>query len=179
MLHFDFESGDLDDIADEYGATPKQMKLSGIRASKRTAGTIRRISSSGLKSELGLRNATALRRRIKEYRTDSRWSGYKVWIGANDLPASAFKGRAKKVSGGVMYGDVMIHGAFFAKIRGKQRVMVRHGDKRWSIGEATIPVADRMMSWLEDNVYVDLSSIFMKHFLAEIRARTILGVGNG
>jgi hypothetical protein len=36
-----------------------------------------------------------------------------------------------------------------------------------------------MMIYLEDAVFVDLDSIFLKHFLAEIRARTILGVGDG
>jgi hypothetical protein len=33
------------------------------------------------------------------------------------------------------------------------------------------------MIYLEDEVFVDIDSIYMKHFLAEIRARTILGVG--
>lgn len=177
MIMFDFENGDMAEVVAELGATPKQAKLAGIRAAKRTAGTIRRIASKGLKTELGLRNATALRRRIKEYRVDSRWTGYKVFIGLNDLPVSAFKGRAKKVAGGVMYGEVMLHGAFFVKLNGGTKIMVRHGKKRWSIGQATIPVGQRAMTFLEDNVYADVNSIFMKHFLDDLRARTILKIG--
>ncbi|MBC7147667.1 MAG: hypothetical protein H5U24_20085 [Thioclava marina] len=177
MIAFDFDDDRLRKVAEEYAATPKQMELAANRAAKRTAGTLRRISTQGLKTELGMRNAAALRRRIKEFRVRGSGSGYKVWYGSNDLPVSSFKGRAKKVSGGIMYGDAMIYGAFFVTMGGKRKVAVRHGARRWSIGEATIPVHDRMMTWLEENAFVDLSSIFMKHFIAEIRARTTLEIG--
>jgi len=179
MLAFDFDDSELAKIAAEYAATPKQVNLARGRALKRTAGTIRRISSKGLQSELGLRNAKALRRRIKEFRVGKGRNALKLWYGANDLPVSAFKGRPSKASGGIKIGDTMIHGAFFASIGGRRRVMVRHGVGRWQIGEATLPVADRMMTFLEDEVFVDLDSIFLKNFLSEIRARTILGVGGG
>lgn len=179
MLAFDFDDRELAKIAAEYAATPKQVDLSRWRAVRRTASTLRRISSKGLQSELGLRNATDLRLRIKEYRVGKGRSALKLWYGANDLPASAFKGRAVKAVGGIRIGETMIHGAFFARINKKRRVMVRHGATRWQIGEASLPVADRMMTYLEDDVFVDLDSIFLKNFLAEIRARTILGVGDG
>ncbi|MEL6958094.1 MAG: hypothetical protein AAGL89_03965 [Pseudomonadota bacterium] len=81
------------------------------------------------------------------------------------------------MSGGIKYGDVMIHGAIFVRRGGKKKVMVRHGKKRWAFGEVTIPLADRMMIFFEQNVYGDLSSNFFRHYLQEIRARTILGVG--
>lgn len=177
MLGFDIDDGRLDAIAKEYAATPKQVDLAQGRSLKRTAGTLRRISSSGLKTELGLRNATALRRRIKEYRVGKGRSSLKLWYGANDLPVSAFKGRAQRVAGGIKFGETMIHGAFFARLGGKRMVMQRHGTKRWQIGEATLPIADRMMIYLEDEVFVDIDTIYFKNFLAEIRARTILGVG--
>ncbi|MCA0905139.1 hypothetical protein LCM27_01865 [Ruegeria marisrubri] len=177
MLPLDFESRELEKVADAYEATPKQVKLSGIRAAKRTAGTIRRISSKGLQTELGLRNARALRRRIKEYRVDGRWTGYKVWIGTNDLPLSAFKGRPKKVAGGIKFGETMIHGAFLAKVGGKRGVYKRTGDGSYPIIEPSLPVADRMVIYLEDEVFVDVDNIFFKHFTSEIRARTQLGVG--
>ena len=68
MLAFDFDDGQLDKIAAEYAATPKQVDLSRSRALKRTAATLRRLASTGLQTELGLRNAKALRRRLKEYK---------------------------------------------------------------------------------------------------------------
>ncbi len=179
MLPFDFDDSELAKITDEYAATPKQVDLARGRAAKRTAATIRKISSVGLRTELGLRNATALRRRIKEFRVGKGRNTLKLWYGVNDLPVSAFKGRAQKTAGGIKIGETMIHGAFFAKFQGKRRVMVRYGSKRWQIGEATLPVADRMIIYLEDEVFVDLDSIYIKNFLHEIRARTVLGVGNG
>jgi len=177
MLAFDIDDGALSRVAAEYAATPKQVGQAQSRALKRTAGTIRRLSSTGLQSELGLRNAKALRRRIKQYRVGKGRGALKLWFGANDLPISAFKGRPKIVPGGVKFGDIMIHGAFFARIGGKRMVMQRHGKGRWDIREATLPVADRMMVFLEDHVFVDIETIYFKNFLAEIRARTILGVG--
>lgn len=177
MLAFDFDDRSYDAVAKEFAATPKQIDLARARALKRTAGTIRRLSSTGLRTELGLRNATALRRRLKEYRVGKGRNSLKLWFGANDLPVSAFKGRPKKVEGGVQFGDTTLHGAFMAKIGGKRRIMQRFGPGRSQIAEASMPVADRMMIYLEDTVFVDIDSIFFRYFVSEIKARTILGVG--
>lgn len=177
MLEFDIDASELQAIAKEYAATPKQIELANNRAVKRTAGTLRRLASSGLKSELGLRNATALRRRIKEYRIGRGRGSLKLWFGANDLPLSAFKGRPQKVPGGIKFNNTMIHGAFFARRGGRRGVYQRTGSSSYPIREATMPVADRMMIFLEDEVFVDLPSIYFKNFASEIRARTILGVG--
>lgn len=177
MLAFDIDDGRLDEIALAYDATPKQVKLATNRALTRTAGTIRKISSKGLQTELGLRNATALRRRLKEYRVGKGGSALKLWYGTNDLPISAFKGKPKKVEGGVQIGETTVHGAFFTSIMGKRRIMQRTGSGRWAIAEATIPVADRMAIYLEDEVFVDIDTIFFKHFNHEIRAATILKIG--
>lgn len=179
MLAFDFDDFDkrLDEIGEAYDATPKQLKMATNRSLKRTAGTLRKLSSSGLKTELGLRNATALRRRMKQYRVGKGKDALKLWYGVNDMPVSAFKGRPKMVPGGVKMGETMIHGAFFARIGGKRKVMQRYGAGRWTIGEATMPVADRMVQFLEDNVFVDVDTIFFKHFNHEIRAATILEIG--
>jgi hypothetical protein len=179
MLGFDFDDHRLRDVAAEYDATPKQIDLSQKRAVKRTAGTIRRLSSKGLQTELGLRNAKALRRRIREYRVGKGRNSLKIWFGANDLPFSAFKGRPRKVPGGIKFGETMVHGAFVAKVTGKRGVYQRTGDGSYPIIEATLPVADRMMIYLEDEVFVDVDNVFFKHFVSEIRARTLLKVGNG
>lgn len=177
MLSFDIDDSELQDVAREYAATPKQVELASNRAVKRTAGTLRRLASTGLKSELGLRNVTALRRRIKEYRVGRGRGSLKLWFGANDLPLSAFKGRPQKVPGGIKFNDTMIHGAFYARRGGKRGVYQRTGSSRYPIREVSMPVADRMMIYLEDEVFVDLLSIYFKLFVSEIRARTILGVG--
>lgn len=178
MLAFDIDDRKMEAIATEFAATPKQIEQAYGRAMKRTAGTLRRLATSGLKSKLGLRNTQALRRRIKEYRLKgSSGKGVKLWFGVNDLPLSAFKGRPQKVADGVRFGDTVIKGAFIARRGGKRGVYRRLTDKAFPIDEARMPVSDRMMIYLEDQVFVDLDTIFFKNFAAEIRARTIFGVG--
>lgn len=178
MLAFDIDDRKMDAIVKEFAATPRQVEQAYGRAMKRTAGTLRRLATSGLKTELGLRNTQALRRRIKEYRLGGR-SGrrVKLWFGANDLPLSAFKGRPQKTGAGIKFGDTVIHGAFLAKRGGKRGVFRRVGSAAFPIAEVLMPVADRIMTFVEDDVFVDLEAIFFKNFAAEIRARTIFGVG--
>jgi hypothetical protein len=172
MLKHDIDGSAREALANEYAATPRQMQAAQGRAAKRTAATIRRLASTGLRTELGLRNATALRRRLKEFKVGRRRKVLKVWIGANDLPISAFKGRLQKVPGGIRLGSTTIHGAFFARIGGKRRVYQRIDRDR--IAEVSMPVADRMMVYLEDEVFTDVGSIFMRHLVSEVRARTML-----
>lgn len=179
MLGFDIDQRQVVAIADEFAASNKQVEMAYKRALTRTAATLRKIASAGLKSELGLRNTTALRRRIKEYRIRRAGAGgVKLWFGANDLPLSAFKGRARAVPGGVKFGETMIHGAFFAKRGGRRGVYRRLTDAAYPIDEARLPVADRIMVFVEDNVFVDLEAIFFKHFGDDIRRRTIYKVGD-
>ncbi|WP_171178653.1 phage tail protein [Ruegeria sp. HKCCD8929] len=178
MLAFDIDDTRIEEIAREFAATPRQVDMAGNRAAKRTAGTLRKISSKGLQTELGLKNAKAIRRRIREYRVGRGRKSLKLWYGANDLPISAFKGRPQRVAGGVKFGDTMVHGAFLATISGRRGVFRRTGPNAYPVIEATLPVADRIMIYLEDEVFVDIDTIYFKHFLAEIRARTILGVGD-
>jgi len=180
MLHLDLDARQVAKISAEFAASPAQVRMAYSRALRRSAGTIRRIASRELRSELGLRNAKALRRRIKEYRLKGRAgkSGVMIWFGTNDLPMSAFKGRPRKVSGGVDFNGQVVHGAFLANPHGgPKRVYKRAGKERFPIKEVMVPVADRIMIYIEDNVFVDLEAIFFKHFLADIKARTIYGVG--
>jgi hypothetical protein len=174
MLRHDIDGSALEALANEYSASQRQMDMAQGRAAKRTAGTVRRMASQGLRTELGLRNATALRRRIKEFKVGSRGKALKVWFGANDLPISAFKGRLQKVPGGIRLGSTTIHGAFFMRVGGKRRVYQRIDGQRDRISEVSMPVADRMMVYLEDEVFTDVGSIFMRHLVSEVRARTML-----
>lgn len=177
MLHFDFDDKQIDDLAEALGATDKDVKRAMNRAVKRTAGTIRRMSSKGLQSELGLKNATAIRRRIKDFRVGKGGGSVKLWYGVNDLPISAFPGRMKQTGDGVQVGAITLPGAFLTKVRGKRSAYVRTGRGRWAIREATVPIEDRARIYLEDEVFVEIEAILWKHFSNEIRAYTILKVG--
>jgi hypothetical protein len=180
VLRFDIDSVQLRELSERFGASSKDVESAYSRAMKRTAGNIRKLSSKGLQSELGLRNATALRRRIKEFRFKgrSRSESIVLWYGVNDLPLSAFKGRPVAVPGGIEFNGTKIVGAFFARPGGKKRgIYQRAGAARYPLIEATMPVADRMMIYLEDEVFVDIEGLFFRNFASEIKARTIYGVG--
>lgn len=177
MLSFDIDDSEVEALAREFSATPKQLDMAQRRAVKRTAATLRKISTRGLKSELGLRTTKELRRRIKEYRVGKGNNALKLWYGANDLPWSAFRGRPRQVPGGVRFGDTMIHGAFLASIRGRRGVYRRETSRAYPVREVQREIADRVMVYLEDEVFVDIEEIFFRHLRSEIRARTILGVG--
>lgn len=177
MLSFDFDDTEVKEIAREFSATPKQLEMAERRALKRTAATLRKLSTGGLKSELGLRTTRELRRRIKEYRVGRGGSALKLWYGANDLPWSAFKGRPRQVPGGVQFGNDMIHGAFLARIGGRRGVYRRETSRAFPVKEVQREISDRVMIYLEDEVFVDIDAIYFKHLRSEVRARTILGVG--
>ena len=179
MLNFDIDPVQLRELAERFDASSKDLEAAYSRAMRRTAGNIRKLSSKGLQSELGLRNATALRRRLKEFRLKrGRQESIVMWFGANDLPLSAFKGRPRAVPGGIEFNGTTLVGAFFARPGGKKRgVYRRAGGARYPIIEAMMPVADRMMIFLEDEVFVDIEGLFFRNFESEVRARTIYGVG--
>lgn len=174
MLRFDIDPREVLRLERDLGATPRQVAMAKGRANKRTAATIRKLSSVGLQRELDLRAAKHIRRRVREYRVGGSGDGLKVWFGASDLPVSAFKGRPKAIPGGIQIGRHKILGAFRARYRGKPGIYERTGDGRYPIREARLPVADRMMVFLEDEVFIDVDSIWFKHFAQELRARTML-----
>lgn len=177
MLRFDFDDSEIRKLAADLNADDQQVKRAMNRALKRTAGTVRKRSSTGLQAALGLRSATALRRRIKEYRLGKGGNSVKLWYGVNDLPLSAFPGRAKQSADGMQVGGINIAGGF--RIKGKSGIYVRTGRSRWDIREATVPIEDKARVFIEDEVFAEIPEILMGNFVRELRAYTILGVGNG
>jgi hypothetical protein len=181
MLEFDIDGDDLERIAHELGASEKQIKMAFNRALSRTAAALRRLSSTGLQSELELRTAAQIRKRIKQIRLRRSPSGLgsiRLWYGANDLPVSAFKGRPQASAGGASFRGVQYDGGFVQKNKaGRQTIFRRVGDKRLPIAEQTVPVKDQIDVFLEDRVFDQLDQIFFKNFRADLRARTIYGVG--
>lgn len=180
MLYFDIDYDQIVKLQDELGASEKQIAQAFSRALNRTAGTLRRMSSKGLKDELQLRNAKELRKRLRtiQLRKGKLLDAIKLWYGTNDMPASAFKGRPKKTRNGVSFRGYDFPGAFLAKGKdGKQRIFRRIRDERLPIAEQTLPVKDQMDVYLEDEIFDKVDEIFFKHFAADLRARTIYGVG--
>lgn len=180
MLSVDIDESRLTAVAREFSASEEQIRFAFNRALRRTAGTIRKLTVSGLRTELGLRNAKLLRRRIKmiQRRGANRMS-MKLWVGSNPVSYSHFKGRVKKTPTGVQVGSDVIHGAFLSSANGASRKQIfkRRGRARLPIDAQKKDIHDQVVIFLESNVFIDLQAIFFKNFIHEIKARTIYGVG--
>lgn len=180
MLTFDLDGAEISQLIKELGATEKQVSLAFGRALKRTAGTLRKESQKGLKSELQLRNAKAIRRRLKTLKLKRKKGafGVKLWFGTNDLAVSAFKGSPQKTAKGAAFRNEQIDGGFLGRARdGKKTIFKRVGKARLPLVEAQLPVADEIETYLEDTIFTQVPDLFFKNFNADLRARVNLGFG--
>ncbi|WPZ28969.1 phage tail protein [Sulfitobacter sp. OXR-159] len=181
MLHFDFDASELRRIADEFGASEKQIALAYSRALRRTASNMKTQARKGLRERLGLRSAAELRKRMAGFRFN-RGGGdlgsVRMWFGLNDLRASAFKGRPKAAPGGASMAGRSVKDGFVAKNRkGQRTIMRRVGRSRYPIAEAKFDIEDEGSIFIEDEVFDEIDAVFFRNFRAEIRARTIYEVG--
>lgn len=185
---FDIDWGELSAIANEIEASEKQIVFSLNRAMRRTATTLRRMSARGLVSELNLRSARELKKRLKLIlrsgmnSTGRRRSGSDVtiWYGLNDMPVSSFKGTARQNKTGAEFRGDQFDGAFVAKskIKGKRTIFKRKGKERLPITEQTIQVADKAMDFIYDEVFVDkMLDIFWDNFKRDLNARVKFQIG--
>lgn len=177
MIGIRIDEKELAAIGAELGATEAQIRAAYNRALNRAAGTIRRITSQGLRSELGLRNAAAIRRRLRDKRVRGQGglAGRELWFGTNDMATGAFKGRPTAAPGGVTFRGRTIAGAFIA--RGK--VFKRSTASALPIEEQTVPVEEEMNRFIEAEILPAVGDLVMQNFMADLRARTSLGVGRG
>jgi hypothetical protein len=182
MLSFELDTRELNKIADEFGASEKDLQFAYSRALRRTAQTMKTRARKGLRSELELRTAAELRKRLQGFRF-KRGKGLgevRMWFGLNDMRVSAFKGRPMRTGSGAKYGKQDFPGAFVAKnSKGKRTVMQRVTGRAWPIKEAQMPIEDKAQTYIEDQVFDDLEEVFFKVFRAEVRARTLYGIGKG
>ncbi len=185
MLHFDLEPIGFERLQRELGASDRQVRLAFNRALNRTVSRLRMLSSKGLQSELGLRRAAAMRRRLKSIRV--RGAGgmteARLWYGLNNLPVSEFKGRARRTpqgasfQGGPVRGD--FSGAFVAKPggAGRRSIFRRVKAVRLPISEETLAIKDKADTFVEDQVFDQLEDILWREFRRDLEARTIYSVG--
>ncbi|WP_432256071.1 phage tail protein [Limimaricola sp. AA108-03] len=180
MLHFDFNGSDLKRIADEFGASEKQLEFAYSRALRRTASRMRTMARKGLRERLDLRSATELRKRLHGFRfkKGNQLGEVRMWFGLNDLRASAFKGRPRRTASGAEMAGREVTGGFVGRNRkGRRTVMRRTGPTRHPIAEARLGILDEAETFVEDEVFSELERVFMQNFRHEIRARTIYEVG--
>ena len=71
-----------------------------------------------------------------------------------------------------------VAGGFVGRNRaGAQTIMRRVGRGRYPIAEATLAIEDEASVIVEDEVFDEIDEVFFRNFRAEVRARTIYGVG--
>ncbi len=180
MIHFDIEWKDLQRVGDELGASKTQIKFAMSRALRRTASKLRTLSSKGLKTELELRRAGALRKRLKSIRLGKgKIEGVQLWYGLNDMPVSWFKGTPRKTTSGATFRGKEYKGAFVAAsnyTRGKT-IFKRKGKSRLHIEEQLFPVKDKADVFVEDTIFVKVDAIFWPLFRRELDARVKYKIG--
>lgn len=180
LLHFDIDADGLEQIILDLGATEKQVKFAMSRALARTATTLRTMAARKLKDELALRTISLLRKRLKSLRLRvSGGNGMTLWFGLNDMPASWFKGTPKKTADGASMRGHDIKGGFVAKSEYKKRrtVFKRIGKGRLPIAEQLLPITDKAQVIVEDEIFVQVETIFWKNFERELRARVKYHIG--
>lgn len=182
MIALDIDSDQLQRIADEFGASEKDLRLAFSRALSRTSRTLRTMARKYLREGLELRAASVLKARLRLARYRAKGSGMgaaRLWVGANDLPATAFKGKPRETSRGVRVGGRTFDGAFVGTGRdsGQQMVFKRKGHKRLPIYRETVSVQEEMNDILDRQVFQESQDLIMTNFRAELRARTIYRVG--
>lgn len=182
MIGFDIDAGDIQKIAREFDASEKDLRRAAARALSRTSRTLRTRARKDLREGLNLRAAAILKARLRlaKYRAQGRGLGAaRLWVGTNDLPSAAFKGKPRETASGAQLGGRSFDGAFVGRgeFSGKRIVFKRRGRARLPIRAVTVPVQDEMNAILEAQVMDDMSDLFFKNFRAEVRARTIYSVG--
>ena len=182
MLQFDIDASEMRRIADEFAASEKDLRLAFSRALSRTSRALRAQARKDLREGLGLRAASVLKARLVLQRYRPRGSGLgaaRLWVGANDMPATYFKGRPRETSSGARVGAHSFPGAFVGRgaRSGKRVVFKRTGRDRLPIRAETVPVQEDVNAILDRQVFDQVSDLMARNFRAEIRARTIYKVG--
>lgn len=183
MIAVELNSKDLQRIADEFAASEKDIRRAFSRALGRTSRKLRTEARKALREGLKLRAASVLKARLRLARYRPRGSGMgasQLWVGLNDLPATAFKGTPRETASGARVGDRQFPGAFVGRGRdsGKKIVFRRRGRKRLPVYAETVPIQDEANAILEREVFAEVDDIMMRNFRAELRARTIYSVGS-
>lgn len=179
-LHFDIDLRELAATGKQLEASEAQVKKALWRALSRTATTLRTMSARGLKSELELRTIGLLRKRLKSLKVRAtKDGGISLWYGLNDMPASWFKGTPKKTAKGASKRGHEVEGAFVArsKFRGRKTILKRKTGARLPIEEQNLPIEDKAVVFIEDNIFDQTEDIFWKHFMRDLKSRVSYEIG--
>lgn len=149
--------------------TQKEINAAAHRAYQRTAKAVQKQVLKVLSKELETKNSKAMRRRIKLKRRHGKFS---LFVGLNDLPVSALKGRMKQISNGVVFRGQRFDKAFIAKMpNGKKSAWLRRTKDRMSLAEVKAPIHGDAENAIRRKLYDDIVELFRHHFETDIRGR--------
>lgn len=175
MMYLFIDDKDIENVLAPFaGLTQQVLSLSFHRAMRRTENTVLAQTRRLLQQKLGLRNQKRLRSRTKSYVRphSSNMAEMKFWFGMNDLPPDVFKGKPKKVAGGLVFRGSYYDQAFATSVRGRLLYMKRETDKRYPITKLEVPIPDDVVVDIEDEVLARMPDIFLHHLATDLAGRT-------
>lgn len=181
-MHFEIDATELAKIQTELGATVRQTQLALKRALDRTAGTLRRLTAEGLKSELDVARMGVIRQRLKSMKFKT--GGGELWVGLNPVPANVFRGtmvdtKTRGASFSGKAGNASFAQGFVRRQKGRagKAIFLRHGPDRYPLGQAKIDIQAKAEAFIDRQLAAQVEDIFWKHFMHELKVRTSLGIG--
>ncbi|WP_019275469.1 hypothetical protein [Vibrio coralliilyticus] len=181
---FDIELEELEAIRNELAATTQEMLKAYNRALRRTAVTVKSMSSKLAKDTIQAKNLKYIRKRIKDYlvsESGGELKSLRFWFGLDDMSVHTLKGSLRQNAQGATFtpksselprqqsdrGFVLTGGKI-----GKQRLMfTRFGKQRGQYRVVRVPIDEAMKLSIEDEIYSQITSIFLKHFTTDLKGR--------
>ncbi|MGY2573753.1 phage tail protein [Vibrio sp. C8] len=184
---FDIDLEELEAIQNELSATKQEMLKAYNRALRRTAVTIKSISSKLAKETIQAKQLKYIRKRIKDYLVNENNEDLKslrFWFGLDDMSVHTLKGSLRQNKIGAIFtpkssqlarqqsgrGFVLTGGKI-----GNQRIMfTRFGQQKGKYRVMRVPIADSMKTKIEQEVYSQITKIFLNHFSTDLKGRVAM-----
>lgn len=182
-LIFDIDLSLLEEIKDELEANEHQMLAAFNRAINRTAITMKKMASSKLQSEVQAKNLKLIKSRFQTFRLKSNnklksLDELKLWFGLNDVRVGHLKGKIKKTGdnetsfNSASFGTQRFKGSRIQQRYGRRSIFLQNGR---SSPEAKVALEDELQVMIEDDVFSQLTDVFMQHFETDLKGRTRIG----
>ena len=185
-LIFDIDAAELEAWQRQLAATPKELTDAYNRAISRTAVTLKKRATILIRDDLGVKSNKAIRERIQSFRIkgEGNLSELKLWFGLNDIVIGKLNGRTTRIGSkrqpkGVRFssnafGVIEFDDSFIAKEYGRRSIWARRGAERLPLLEQKVPVSDALHIELENDVFAELTNVFMNHFVTDLRGRVAM-----
>jgi len=191
-LLFDIDLIELQAAQDKLEATDWQLNAAYNRAIKRTAVTMKSQGSKLLGDGMDAKSLKEVRKRMQTHQSpfkitqdERNFNELKLWFGLNDMSIGRLKGRVSRLGRkrspvGAAFtskklGKTEYQDGFVGRVRGKRSIFARKGAARFPVREKKVAVSDAVHIELEDDIFVNLPDVFMRHFTTDLKSRVVAG----